>query len=143
MILLDVNVFVYAFHEGAPEHTRYREWLDDVVASPEPYGISELVLSGFIRIATHPRIFDPPAPVEGALEFAEAVRSQPNAVTITPGPRHWEIFGALCETAGAKGNLVPDAYLAALAIESGSEWITTDRDFSRFPGLRWRHPLSN
>ena len=59
-----------------------------------------------------------------------------------PGPRHWEIFIRLCRAARVNGNLVPDAYLAALAIESGSEWITTDRDYSRFPGLRWRHPFS-
>ena len=61
---------------------------------------------------------------------------------IAPGPRHWGIFAGLCRTTGVRGNLVPDAYLAALAIESGSEWISTDRDYARFPGLRWRHPLA-
>lgn len=105
-------------------------------------GISDLVLRGFVRVATHPSIFSPPAPIGEALDFAIALRSQPNAVAVAPGPRHWEIFERLCRTANAKGNLVPDAYLAALAIESGSEWISTDRDFSRFPGLRWRHPLT-
>lgn len=105
-------------------------------------GIADLVLSGFVRVATHPRVFSPPAPIDEALAFAIALRSQPNAVAVAPGPRHWEIFERLCRTASAKGNLVPDAYLAALAIESGSEWISTDRDFSRFPGLRWRHPLT-
>ena len=69
------------------------------------------------------------------------LRSKPNAVPVAPGERHWTIFERLCGTAGARGDLVPDAYFAALAIESGSEWITTDRDYSRFPGLRWRHPL--
>ena len=73
--------------------------------------------------------------------FADGIRKQPNCVFIQPGERHWEIFARLCKEAGVKGNLVPDAYLAALAIEAGCEWITTDRDFSRFPGLRWRHPL--
>lgn len=100
------------------------------------------MLSGFVRVATHPRVFDPPAPAAAALAFADALRAQPNAVLVAPGPRHWIIFERLCLAAGAKGNLVPDAFLAALAIESGSEWITTDRDFSRFPGLRWRHPLA-
>jgi toxin-antitoxin system PIN domain toxin len=142
MILLDVNVLVRAFHDGVPDHARYRDWLDEVVLAPEPFGISELVLSGFIRVSTHPKIFDPPAPTERAIGFANALRAQPNAVVATPGSRHWDIFTGLCDAAGAKGNLVPDAYLAALAIESGSEWITTDRDFSRFPGLRWRHPLT-
>lgn len=137
-----MNVIVYAFHQGARNHRPVRDWLDTTVASDEPFGLSELVLSGFVRIATHPRIFDPPAPTSAAVAFADALRSQANAVLIAPGPRHWEIFERLCVAAGAKGNLVPDAYLAALAIESGSELVTTDRDFSRFPGLRWRHPLA-
>lgn len=115
--------------------------MTDAIASEEPLGLSELVLSGFVRVATHPRIFSPPAPVAEALAFATALRTQPNAVVLAPGPRHWEIFERLCLTAGAKGNLVADAYIAALAIETGSELITTDRDFSRFAGLRWRHPL--
>ena len=135
-------MLVYAFHEGAPDHERYRAWLEATIASDEPVGVSELILSGFVRVATHPRIFSPPAPIKQALAFASALRTQPNAVILTPGPRHWEIFERLCLAAGAKGNLVADAYLAALAIETGSEWITTDRDFSRFPGLRWRHPLA-
>jgi predicted nucleic acid-binding protein len=75
------------------------------------------------------------------MEFCDFLRSQPNAVPIAPGERHWEIFSNLCSRARAGGNLIADAYLAALAIESGSEWITTDRDYSRFPGLRWRHPF--
>lgn len=104
--------------------------------------MSELVLSGFVRVVTHPRVFDPPDTVEAALAFANAVRAQPTAIPIAPGDRHWTIFERLCLAAGVKGNLVPDAYLAALAIESGSELITTDRDFSRFPELRSRHPLS-
>ena len=77
------------------------------------------------------------------MAFAEAFRGQPNAVTVAPGVRHWGIFGELCESAGARGNLIPDAWLAALAIESGCEFVTTDRDFARFDALRWRHPLSH
>lgn len=142
MILPDVNVLVYAFHDGAPDHARYREWLETAVASDEALGLSDLVLSGFVRVATHPRIFERPAPIDRALEFADALRSQPSAVVLMPGARHWQIFGRLCRDANAKGNLVADACHAALAIESGSEWITTDRDFSRFVGLRWRHPLA-
>ena len=137
-----MNVLVYAFHEGAPNHDRFRVWLASAAASDEPFGISELVLSGFVRVSTHPRVFSPPAPVERAFDFVNALKAQPNAVVVSPGLRHWDIFERLCLAADAKGNLVADAYLAALAIESGSEWITTDRDFSRFPGLRWRHPLA-
>ena len=141
MLLIDVNVLVYAYREDAPDHIRHHEWLQATVDSDLAYGVSDLVLSGFVRVVTHPRVFDPPSPLDHALAFTEAVRSRRNSVLIAPGPRHWDIFTRLCRKAGAKGNLVPDAYLAALAIESGSEWITTDRDYSRFPGLRWRHPL--
>lgn len=126
---------------SAPNHSAYRDWLLDVVDSDEAFGVSDTVLSGFLRVVTHPRVFSPPEPVESAFEFADALRSQPNAVDVSPGERHWSIFRRLCGEVDAKGNLVPDAYLAALAIESGSEWITVDRDYSRFPGLRWRHPL--
>jgi toxin-antitoxin system PIN domain toxin len=137
-----VNVLVYGFREDAPEHVPHRDWLMGLVHSPEPYAVSDHVLSGFLRIVTHPRIFHPPAPIDTAITFANGFRHQPNAVAIEPGQRHWEIFEGLCRDAGARGNLIPDAWLAALAIESGCEFITTDRDFSRFPGLRWRHPLT-
>jgi uncharacterized protein len=126
---------------SAPNHPAYRDWLQNVADSDEAFGVSDIVLSGFLRVVTHPRVFSPPEPVESAFDFAEALRSRPNAVAVSPGNRHWEIFRRLCGEIDAKGNLVPDAYLAALAIESGSEWITTDHDYSRFPGLRWRHPL--
>jgi toxin-antitoxin system PIN domain toxin len=141
MQLTDVNVLVYAYRQDAPDHARYRAWLERLLAAPSAYGVSDVVLSGFLRVVTHPRVFDPPSPVGHAVGFADALRSRPNAVPVAPGPRHWAIFADLCRTAGVKGNLVPDAFLAALAIESGSEWITTDRDYARFSGLRWRHPL--
>lgn len=94
-----------------------------------------------IRITTNPRIFSKPAPIGDAIAFADTLRAEPNAIVVSPGPRHWELFTGLCRDVKAKGNLVPDAWLAALAIESGCELVTADRDFSRFPGLRWRHPL--
>lgn len=141
MILTDVNVLIYAFREVAPGHERYREWLHEQINGPEAFGLSELVLSGALRILTHPRVFSPPTPTGSALEFLDALRAAPNGVLVQPGARHWEIFTRLCVSGNAKGNLVADAYLAALAIEHGCEWITTDRDFARFPGLRWRHPL--
>lgn len=134
-------MLVYAFRQDTPGHDDYRHWLEETINGAAGYGMSELVLSGFVRVVTHPRVFDPPAPLEDALAFVDVVRSPPGCSLIAPGPRHWNIFTDLCRRAGARGNLVPDAYLAALAIESGSEWITTDRDYSRFPGLRWRHPL--
>ena len=141
MRLVDVNVLVYAHRLDVARHQDYADWLRGLLAGEEPYGMSDLVLSGFLRIVTNPKVFRRPTPLDSALAFAELLRTQPNCVSVLPGERHWEIFTGLCRRAGVKGNLVPDAYLAALAIESGSEWITTDRDFSRFPGLRWRHPL--
>lgn len=141
MRLLDVNVLVYSYREDAADHARFKDWLEDLVNSSEPYGISDLVLSGFLRIVTHPAVFSTPSPTLEALSFAETIRSQPNCVLVSPGARHWQLFADLYRTAGVRGNLVPDAYFAALAIESGSEWITTDRDYARFAGLRWRHPF--
>ncbi len=140
MILLDVNILVYAFREDAPEHAKFRGWLEGVVSAQSDFATSDLILSGFLRVVTHPRVFDPPSPLERALEFANALRSQPNCVSLTPGDRNWEIFERLCRESSARGNLIPDAYIAALALESGSELVTTDRDFSRFPGLTWRPP---
>ena len=142
MILPDVNVLVYAHRTDVPDHVKYFDWLEELRSREEPFAVSDLVLVGFLRIVTHRRIFEKPTSFETARSFTEEIRSAPNCVLVRPGPRHWEIFVRLCKDAGAKGNLVPDAYLAALAIESGCEWITTDRDFSRFPGLRWRHPLA-
>jgi toxin-antitoxin system PIN domain toxin len=142
MLLTDVNVLVYALRVDVADHSRYKYWLEEMVASESAFAVSEQVLSGFVRVATHPRAFKQPTPLDVALSFADLIRNHANAVTVAPGERHWDIFTRLCRNAGAKGNLVPDAYLAALAIESGSEWITTDRDFARFDGLRWRHPLA-
>ena len=141
MDLFDVNVLVYAHRQVSPDHHAYRQWLADAINSDQAYGVSVLVLAGFLRIVTHPSVFDPPGGLEDALEFAVQLRDQPNAVRISPGPRHWGIFTRLCVESGARGNLIPYAFFAALAIESGSEWVTTDRDFGRFSGLKWRHPL--
>lgn len=141
MQLVDVNILVYSHREDAPDHERFREWLEQLVNSDEAYGLSDLVLSGFLRVVTHPAIFTPPSPMANALSFVEELRSQPNCVSVSSGSRHWEIFAGLCRLRGVRGNLVPDAYHAAIAIESGSEWITTDGDYARFPGLRWRRPF--
>ncbi|HKI05257.1 MAG TPA: type II toxin-antitoxin system VapC family toxin [Thermoanaerobaculia bacterium] len=141
MLLIDVNVLVYAYREDSPDHPAYRNWLSKLLHSGAHFSVADLVLSGFLRITTHPKIFNPPSPLEDALRFAETLRGQPNCRTVAPGPRHWQIFTQLCQAAGAVGNAIPDAYLAAMAIETGSRWITTDGGFNRFPGLDWRHPL--
>jgi len=141
VILADVNVLVYAFRPDAAHHRTCRAWLSETLASDEPFGLSELVLSSVLRLLTNPRVFQRPDTLDDALTFVEALRANPSTVPLVPGQRHWEIFVRLCRDAHAKGNLVPDAYLAALAIENGAEWVTTDRDFARFAGLRWRNPV--
>jgi toxin-antitoxin system PIN domain toxin len=142
MILIDVNVLVYAYREDSPNHPAFRNWLSDLINSGEPFGVAALALSGFLRITTHPKIFNPPSPPEDAWLFAEALLNQPTCSILMPGPRHWQIFRELCQTTRATGNLIPDAFFAAMAIEAECEWITTDGDFSLFPGLRWRRLLS-
>lgn len=141
MILTDVNVLVYAYREDAADHRRFRNWLEMLIADPDAFAVAEMVLSGFVRVVTHPRIFDPPAPLDSALGFCSFLRDQPNAIVVAPGERHWEIFTDLCTRGKVRGDLVADAFLAALAIESGCQWVSTDRDYSRFPGLRWRTPF--
>ena len=141
MILHDVNVLVYAYREEMDQHEAFRQAFEGQVNAPSAFGYSTLVLSGFLRMVTNPKIFTVPTLIDDALDFVDAIRGQPNAVEVAPGDRHWSVFRDLCQVAQTKGNLVPDAYHAALAIESGAEWLTTDRDYSRFPGLRWRHPL--
>ena len=141
MRLVDVNVLVYAFRADAPGHAAHRAWVEALVRSDEAYAVSDHVLAGFLRVVTHPRVFHPPTPIGPALAFAHAFRDRANAVLLAPGARHWSIFTRLCREAAAPGNRVPDAWLAALAIESGCEFVTTDRGFARFPSLRWRHPL--
>ncbi len=143
MILPDVNVLVYAHREDAHDHPAYRDWLESAVNADSAFGLSDLVVSGFVRIVTHPRVFMPASSLADAMQFAQELRNRPNRVGVTPGRDHWRIFRRLCDAAGAKGNLVPDAFFAAMAIEHGCEWITTDGDFARFPGLRWRHPLKS
>ena len=139
MLLPDVNVLVYAFRSDMTEHALHHAFLQGLLDGDEAFGLSAQVLSGFLRVVTHPRIFATPDPIDEAMAFTTILRESDRAVAVEPGPRHWEIFERLCRTANARGNLVPDAYHAALAIESGCEWVTTDRDYARFPGLRWRH----
>ncbi|MCI0351813.1 MAG: type II toxin-antitoxin system VapC family toxin [Acidobacteriales bacterium] len=144
MLLIDVNVLVRAHRPDAERHGDCRNWLEQTLQTEEAVGFSELVLSAVIRIVTHRGIFAAnPTPLRTAIEYVEQLREHPSAVLLSPGARHWQIFTQLCRVVEARGNLITDAYFAALAIESGADWITTDRDYARFPGLRWRHPLTS
>ena len=112
MDLLDVNVLLYAAMPESPEHPKYKAWLDSQINGSAPFGLCDPVLSAFLRIATNARV----------------------------GAGHWKIFIDLCRGINAVGNVVPDAYLAALAIEHGHEFVTNDQGFRRFANLKWRTP---
>lgn len=141
MRVVDVNILVYAHREELPRHRDYRAWLAEAAAGPVGLGLTAFVTAGFVRVVTNHRIVSRPSTPEEALAFVDALRVGPAVRLVEPGDRHWSIVGDLCRRANATGNLVPDAALAAIAIEHGATLVTTDRDFARFPGLRWHHPL--
>ena len=141
MIMPDVNVLVAAHREDAPDHMAYARVLRALAEADEPLAMSELVLSGFLRVVTYPRAFSNPTPLGEALDFVAQLIDRPNIRLLRPGLEHWRLFEQLVRGTPATGKLVPDAYHAALAIEHGCEWLTADADFGRFKGLRLRHPL--
>ena len=141
MIVPDVNVLVHAWQPSSAEHERYRVWLEDAVNGTELIGLAHVVLSGTLRVLTHPRIFEQPADAASVLERVETLRLRSSTVEITPNRQTWVEFAKLCRATDAVGNDVPDAYLSALAISNGATLVTADRGFARFPGLRWTHPL--
>lgn len=143
MIAPDVNVLLYAFREESERHQEYRAWLEAALLGPERLVLFEPVLSSVVRIATHPAIYRTPAPRAVVESFIDACLAAPSAVPLRPETRHWELFRELCVRADCRGNLVQDAYLAALALEHNCTYATTDRDFVRFPRLRWQHPLDH
>ena len=141
MILPDVNVLVYAHREDLDGHASYAAWLTAVAEGDEPFALGAASVAGFVRVVTHPRIFTKPTAVEVAIDFVDAVAESPRCRWLEPADRWWSIFAGLCRRSGARGNLVPDALLAAVALEHGCRLATADRGFARFPGLRWFHPL--
>src|SRR5438105_441217 len=142
MVLPDVNVLGYAFRSDVPEHAVCRGWLDGIVGGDALFGLSPLALSALVRVTTNPRAFGMPSDVEEAFRFCDVLLAQPHCQIVEPGDRHWDIFRQLCIQTGIRGGRVTDAWFAALAIEWGCEWISCDRDFARFPGLKWQAPIS-
>jgi toxin-antitoxin system PIN domain toxin len=140
VILPDVNVLIYAFRAEVPEHRVCRKWLDGVILGEARFGISCLALSALVRITTNRRLYPHPSTPEDAFGFCEDIICQPHCQIVEPGERHWDIFRRLCIDTNTRGPTVTDTWYAALAIEWGCEWVTLDRDFARFPGLRWRLP---
>jgi toxin-antitoxin system PIN domain toxin len=142
MILPDVNVLIYAFRKDVPEHPICRRWLDGVVQGETQFGMSPLALSAVVRITTNPRTHKVPSSIEDAIGFGEDLLGLPHCQIVVPRERHWDIFKRLSIESDTRGPRVTDAWYAALAIEWGCEWITLDRDYVRFPGLKWSAPAA-
>jgi len=140
MILPDVNVLLYAFRKDVTQHAVCRPWLDRVITGDAAFAVSRQVLSAVVRISTGARAYAVPSTLEEAFGFCRDIVDQPHCRVVEPGERHWPIFERLCRDTGTSGPRVTDAWLAALAIEHGCEWVTLDRDFARFPELKWSVP---
>ena len=140
MILLDVNVVLAAHRDDHPHHGSVRPWLDDLLATDRPFTVPDTVWASFLRLATNRRVFETPTPRDEAFAFCWAVRAQPGHVALDPGEAHLAIFERLCRQYDVVGDLVPDAYLAALALEHGCRLASLDRDFARFTELDWVRP---
>lgn len=143
MKVLDLNLILYAVNGDAVHHRAARQWLDATMSENEPVGIAWVVLLGFLRIATNPRILPKPLTVEQATAVIDALLSHPTARVLLPGEDHWRILKSLVTETGTAGNLTTDAHLAALAIEHGATLCSTDTDFHRFRHLRWMNPIQD
>ena len=143
MILVDANLLIYAHVDTFAQHALARNWLDDRLNGAAPVGLPWPSLLGFLRVTTNPRVFERPAPMSQAWRQVQAWLDCERAWIPSPTERHREILDAVLEAAGVQANLVPDAHLAALALEHGLVLCSTDGDFARFAGLRWENPLAN
>lgn len=142
MILCDVGVLLQAMVRNTAHHDVCRREVERLRSNPREMAVNELILAAVVRIGTNPRLFDPCPAAEEVFAFVDALRDAPGVRSIAPGPRHWRIFKDLILAGDIRGPDTTDAYLAALALEHGCEWWTTDRGFSRFPGLRWRNLIA-
>jgi toxin-antitoxin system PIN domain toxin len=141
MILVDTNLLVYASISSVPQHATARAWLNERLNGTAPVGLPWPSLLGFVRVASNPRIFERPVPIDEAWQQVENWLDCPPVWVPLPTERHREILRPLLGTIGGRANLVPDAHLAALALEHGLILCSSDGDFARFPGLRWENPL--
>jgi uncharacterized protein len=141
MILLDANILIYAVNRDAPQHQAVKRWLEAALSGTETVGFSWNVLLAFLRVTTRAGLFQSPLPVETAFRVIASWLELPPAVVVHPGPGHLDALRRLLLPLGAGGNLTSDAHLAALAIEHDAQLCSTDSDFTRFPGLRYRNPL--
>lgn len=142
MILVDANLLIYAYNLSSPFQEPARRWLEKVFSGSEPVGISWTSALAFLRITTNPKAFKNPFTVEEATSFVEAWYTQPSVVLVQAGEKHLRILVQLLRESRVQGPLVMDAHLAALAIEHEATLFSTDSDFSKFPGLAYKNPLT-
>jgi len=143
VIALDTNILVYARREEAPHQERALELLIQLAEGDSPWAVPWPCIYEFARVVTHPRVFDPPTPLESALEDLDSLMQSPSLTLLREGPRHATFMQRLLKAGQAAGNLAHDAHIAALCVEHGvSELWTADRDFARFPGIPVRNPFN-
>jgi toxin-antitoxin system PIN domain toxin len=141
MKIIDLNILLYAVNKDAHHHLPIRQWWEEALAGEEPIGLCWPVLLGFLRLATNSKVFPKPLHVDEALKHIDAWLAHPNTKIVIETEEHWRILRDLLHATGSAGNLTSDAHLAALAMEYGAVLFSCDADFSRFPNLRWQHPL--
>ena len=141
MRLLDANLLLYAYDASSPFHSRARTWFEELLSGLDPVWLPWSSIHAFLRIGTNPRILENPFSVDEAASIVDEWLEHPSVSILEPGARYWPILSRMLPAAQARGNLVMDAHLAALAIEHGATLLSTDRDFTRFDGLRWVNPL--
>lgn len=143
MIVLDANLLLYAYDSSSKKHEQARNWLENAFSSATPVGLPWQTVGAFLRIVTHPRIPGQRFTIEEAVQVVDQWLEQPNVRLLGPGDQHWPLLRQLLIDGQAKGPLVTDAQLATVAMENGGILHTTDRDFARFPGLRWTNPIDD
>jgi uncharacterized protein len=141
MIVPDANLLLYAYDAASPFHRAAARWWEKLLSGVEPVGLCPVVVFAFLRLATHPKVFDRPMTVAEAKKHIASWLARPNARLLVAGPDHITSVCALLAKAGTAGSLVTDAQIAALALEYGATVHTADTDFSRFAGIEWKNPL--
>lgn len=142
MIVVDANLLIYAYDTASPDHKKSRAWLEEVFSGIEPVGLPWQSVGAFLRVITNPKLHGRQYSLEEAADVVQGWMAQLNVRTLTPADDHWLQFRKMLADGQARGPLVSDAELAALTTEYGGVLHTADRDFARFPGLRWVNPLS-
>jgi toxin-antitoxin system PIN domain toxin len=138
----DLNLLLYAVDRSAPDHAAALAWWERTLSGGETVGLAWTVLVGFVRLTTNARVVRSPLSADDALDHIDRWLAHPLTTVVDPTGRHARVLRDLLAGTGTGGNLVADAHLAALAIEHGAELCSADRDFGRFPGLRWSNPLT-